>query len=269
MVWSASTTCSARRRLPRRWRVRTSRRSVQSLRLPGQIEDEETGLHYNYFRYYDLSTGRYITSDPIGLAGGLNTYTYVGGNPLYLVDPLGLDAIPIVFPDYKISTPAGRIGGLGHAGILLIDPQSGFTQYYEYGRYDNQPGQCDCGEVRQPPSGVPNVVMGADDRPTADSLNRVLDSISRQAGHGGRISGAYVQNNRFNEMNDYARQRMAQNADLNRQRYSLTDNNCAHFMRDVLEAGGVDTPWMIDPRPNSYIDKLRDVFMPIDFNHRR
>ena len=57
--------------------------------LPGQYYDQETGLHYNYYRYYDPETGRYITSDPIGLDGGLNTYTYVGGNPLMRADPRG------------------------------------------------------------------------------------------------------------------------------------------------------------------------------------
>jgi len=59
-------------------------------RFAGQYYDAETGLYYNYYRYYDPATGRYVTSDPVGLYGGLNTYSYVGNNPMGWIDPYGL-----------------------------------------------------------------------------------------------------------------------------------------------------------------------------------
>jgi len=63
---------------------------VMHLRLPGQVFDPETGLHQNYLRDYDPELGRYTTPDPMGLAGGINPYAYVNGNPLTNIDPLGL-----------------------------------------------------------------------------------------------------------------------------------------------------------------------------------
>ena len=62
-----------------------------NLRFAGQYYDSESGLHYNIFRTYNPEIGRYMQSDPIGLAGGFNTYNYVNKNPLDGVDLLGLD----------------------------------------------------------------------------------------------------------------------------------------------------------------------------------
>ncbi|WP_322041593.1 RHS repeat-associated core domain-containing protein, partial [Burkholderia diffusa] len=60
-----------------------------SLRFQGQQFDDETGLHYNRYRYYDPSSGRFVSRDPIGLAGGVNVYQYAP-NPISWIDPLGL-----------------------------------------------------------------------------------------------------------------------------------------------------------------------------------
>jgi RHS repeat-associated protein len=61
-----------------------------NLRFPGQYYLPETGLFYNYFRDYDPQTGRYLESDLIGLRGGVNTYGYVGADPISFSDPRGL-----------------------------------------------------------------------------------------------------------------------------------------------------------------------------------
>ena len=83
------------------------------LRFPGQYGDNETGLHYNYFRYYDPEVGRYITSDPIRLKAGLNTYIYVDARPHKKIDPNGLlPVMPWPAPD-----------GVGPAACVYYEEQ--------------------------------------------------------------------------------------------------------------------------------------------------
>lgn len=65
---------------------------------PGQYFDAETGTHYNYFRDYEAGTGRYVESDPIGLLGGVSTFSYALGNPLSHKDARGLIVVPMPLP---------------------------------------------------------------------------------------------------------------------------------------------------------------------------
>ena len=61
-----------------------------NLRFPGQYYDGETKQHYNWNRFYEPGTGRYIAADPIGFGGGMNLYAYVRGNPINAIDSKGL-----------------------------------------------------------------------------------------------------------------------------------------------------------------------------------
>lgn len=94
----------------------------QALRLPGQQADIGTGLFYNYFRDYDPSLGRYVQSDPIGLAGGVNTYAYVGSNPTERVDRFGLQSVAPTAPG---AGPIGILPSLVGPGTPLGDMLSG------------------------------------------------------------------------------------------------------------------------------------------------
>ncbi|AUX39555.1 hypothetical protein SOCE26_009480 [Sorangium cellulosum] len=94
----------------------------------GQIADEETGLYYNRYRYYDPRLGRYLSPDPLGVYGGLNLFAYADNDPSTHVDPEGL------FPQAVITQPGrpnivGRSGQVPQRGDPGFDPAVGYAHY--------------------------------------------------------------------------------------------------------------------------------------------
>ncbi len=103
--------------------------------------DRETNLNYNYFRDYDPSTGRYVQSDPIGLAGGsLSLYTYADNAPLMKTDPLGLATYQCT---RRLNDVPFRFGPLFHQYVCTGNAKSGFSckGLGPTGSMFNSPGQ--------------------------------------------------------------------------------------------------------------------------------
>jgi RHS repeat-associated protein len=93
----------------------------QPLRFQGQYYDEETGLHYNRYRYYDPHSGRYLSQDPVGIDGGANLYGYAANDPVNFIDPSGLEW------QFSVGV-SGSIGGLMIGGPFVGGGVSfGFT----------------------------------------------------------------------------------------------------------------------------------------------
>jgi RHS repeat-associated protein len=118
VVWQADTNPFGKARVRfAALRPETGHAFIMNLRLPGQVYDAETGLNQNYYRDYDPSLGRYTTADPMGLAGGMNPYEYVGSNPLTKIDPLGLYQSDV---HYYMTYFLGITAGMGAADARMM-----------------------------------------------------------------------------------------------------------------------------------------------------
>lgn len=112
-----------------------------NLRFPGQYYDGESGLHYNYYRTYDPSLGRYVTSDPIGLVGGLNTYLYANANSQRFVDPFGLDTYVINRDLSAFGDSARSLDNVvTHTFLVSTNPDGSVAHTYSWGNDANVQG---------------------------------------------------------------------------------------------------------------------------------
>jgi hypothetical protein len=185
-------------------------------------------------------------------------YTIMVETPALTIDVP--DAIPFVPDEIEVPKTKNRVPYLGHAGILFFDAK-GRTRYYEYGRYD----VAEVGLVRK--HTLPDLRLLPGGKPAIGSLVTVLHRVSTLAGHGGRISAAYIElpAGAFELMLRYTQRRMDANTNPHRPRYALMSNSCLHFMKAVAEAGGAKMPDVLDPRPAGYIAKVRIDHPDLDY----
>jgi RHS repeat-associated protein len=95
-----------------------------ALRFPGQMYDATSRLSYNYYRDYNAETGRYVQSDPIGLNGGINTYGYVGGNPLSYIDSKGTN--PALGAEFGAALGSAVFPGPGTIAGAVVGATAGY-----------------------------------------------------------------------------------------------------------------------------------------------
>ncbi|WP_063895559.1 type VI secretion system tip protein TssI/VgrG [Burkholderia ubonensis] len=134
------------------------------IRFPGQYHDAESGLYYNYHRYYDPEIGRYINQDPLGLLAGANKYAYADNRPTIVVDPIGMLSVPAgaeigaaagtaVFPGIG-TIIGGAVGALVGVGALIWMASSASTdkagnKVSPIADTMQPPGNCSPGEQRR------------------------------------------------------------------------------------------------------------------------
>ena len=124
------------------------RSTHQPFRLQNQYFDQETGLHYNFLRYYEPTLGRFITQDPIGLMGGMNLYRFEG-TVQNQVDPLGL-MVQVIAVSWLLEGLA--YVGTAMTGILIgVGIMDAKEEYDKAEAQAEADGTAKCNETKCPP----------------------------------------------------------------------------------------------------------------------
>ncbi|MEM6456631.1 MAG: RHS repeat-associated core domain-containing protein, partial [Acidobacteriota bacterium] len=162
----------------------------QPFGFAGGLYDAQVGLVRLGARDYDPRLGRWTASDRALFRGRqLNLYAYAANDPINLIDFSGRDAIFIHYDFYPVPTGFGDYKApLGHAAVIAVNPENGFTQYYEFGRYGNPNGK-----VRR--KGIPNLEMGDNGLPTEESLDNLINNLEsrEELSKGKNVSYRYLE----------------------------------------------------------------------------
>lgn len=144
------------------------------LRFPGQLYEPESGLFYNMLRDYAPALGRYMTPDPLGLAGGLNPYLYAEADPLGRKDPLGLESFRCHAPLNPVHSALER--GLG-AKLRGLSLGPDLVVRHEYLCTVSELGTVRCGGQAPAREGSPIYAPGAptNDRFVAEDCSTIRD----------------------------------------------------------------------------------------------
>lgn len=187
------------------------------------LYDRETGLVRFGARDYDPNYGRWLTKDPSRFRGGRNFYAYANSDPVNFVDIDGLDAIRVNF----VGTDNTGYSW-GHTGVVLVDPQSGASTYYDFhpGGEFLGPGNVAATELE------PRIEFDASGSPTTQSINQVLGAL-REMSNGRATYGEYIRGVDVSTATVFANQSIASPP-----RYNALLNNCRDFASDLISHGG-------------------------------
>ena len=171
-------------------------------------ENDGTGLYFYRQRYYSSVLQRFLSQDPIGLLGGVNFYRYVLNNPLSFTDPLGLDVTITLYPG---------AGGFGHIGV-------GVNTSNTLGLYPASAGDPVTAVV-----GLVNGTVKPDTRQPSQTPLVIPRSPAQDKAMQAVINQALANPPAYNFLS------------------RLSGKNCATFVKDVLQAGGIQVPNTILP----------------------
>ena len=168
--------------------------------------------------------------------------------------------IPVVWPRYDITSGDQQLTGLGHAGIILVDGNTGFTRYFEYGRYDRDINGNLIGKVQTEP--IPNLSIDSAGTIDRSSFESMIAHLSNVAGQGTVAQGTIIalSDGGYENALAFAEAALADPQAVLGE-YSIHDNHCYTFAKSVATAGGshldwFDGLWVFDDVPSVAMVRL-------------